>query len=296
MGKLRDKLSRVNAPRPTTLPDGTTSEVAEARAEERHPAPTDSPIVRRAPPASPPPSRPRTFALDAESGSDVVAGDASSGDDEGVEATRNIPRFRKALERASTSDTRRGEEDSRSDESMSRSAPSDGISPPTRRDAYGREGSASTVFRSRDFEKWRKKRNQPHLEARRESQPEPAAPVEPLVLERPEGAPATGEDYLHAARLEEARNRPDEAVRHLERALRGPLGDGTRWSVLRRLAELYVDRGSDKEALPLLRELCEGTHGDPYPLVVLAALVSDEEPGEAAELRRRAKEIAPWLE
>jgi tetratricopeptide (TPR) repeat protein len=275
MGKLRDKLNRVNAPRPTALPDGSGSASAEPRAEE-------------------PPSR----AVRQELGSDEreLRSDVSnrsftmpssvidSDDSEESPATEDIPRFRAALE---------------SSPSSSR-AQSSATTKPTRRDALDlhRRGSDAppSVFRSRDFEKWRKRRKEPHLEARRESAPSGVPEPEPLLLERTEGPPITGDGYLRAAYIEESRNRLEEAVSLLERALEGPLSADTRWTVVRRLAELYVDRGSDEEALPLLRELCEGRHGDPYPLVVLAALIAESEPDTAAELRGRAKEIAPWLD
>ena len=275
MGKLRDKLNRVNAPRPTALPDGSGSASAEPCAEEspsravREELGPDDGELRSDVPT-------RRFAMS----SSVIDSD----DSEESLATEDIPRFRAALESSPTSSREQ----------------SSATTKPTRRDALDphRRGSDAppSVFRSRDFEKWRKRRKEPHLDARRESEPRPAPEPEPLLLERTEGPATTGEDYLRAAYIEESRSRHEQAARLLERALEGPLSADTRWTVTRRLAELYVDRGSDEEALPLLRELCEGRHGDPYPLVVLAALIAESEPDTAAELRGRAKEIAPWLD
>jgi hypothetical protein len=225
----------------------------------------------------------RRFALDSQ----PTAAEATA---VGAESVGQVPRFRGALDDGSG---RPG--------AGHANTPDPGEAAPRRRDALDRrrsEGGAersSAVFRSRDFEKWRKRRSQPALKVHRPSDAAEGEDTETLRLERPDGPPLTGEALLQAARIEDSRNRPQRSAELLEQALPLNMAADTRWAVARRLAELYIDRGSDSAALPLLRELCQGRHGDPYPLVVLAELIAEEEPLEAATLRERAAEIAPWL-
>lgn len=266
MGKLRDKLNRVNAPRPTALPDGSTSVSADTVEETATTEPAPLPH-RDEPPAvdaparrAPSPAAPRRFDLP-----DRREADHTPDDDDTV---AGVPRFRGALR-----GTGRVVEEPRL---------------PT-----ARRGS---VFRSRDFEKWRKRRTAPELEAVRASDREPEPePAEPLRLEREAAAPTEAVDLLRAARIALSRGRLDRAVDLLSRTLDADPDEETRRWAMRRLAELLVDRGDDAEAIPLLRALVEGRQGDPYPLVVLAELLIECEPEFAADLRRRALEIAPWL-
>lgn len=259
MGKLREKLKRVNAPRPTALPDGSTSMSAdaveehaialpaafEAEPEDEPSRPTDAPA----------PLPPRSFAM-------PVPAPASA------DPTVNVPRFKGAFDRVTSQE---------------------------KRSLGGQAGARSgAVFRSRDFERWRKHRSTPGLVAVRESEAE-APPLEPLSLERTAGLPTSPVDMLRAARLELSRNRTEAAIEWLQAALDGEPEIDTRRNATRLLAELYVDTGYEERAIPLLKELVVGRQGDPYPLIVLADLLAEQEPEHAAELRGRAREIAPWL-
>lgn len=297
MGKLRDKLNRVNAPRPTELPSGATSVVSEAPPPEQETAPVALTKGGR-----------RTFQLQ-ESARGAAVSEASQ---EELEAeTEQIPRFRGVLTPVDSYESK-----SKSTPARRSSPPADAESkrqeesstaeagrPPTRRDALdsphrralkrGRAESES-VFRARDFKRWRKERTAPAMEAVRESATPTPAP-EDLILERAEGPPVASEDYLRAARIEVSRGRVAAARQHLRRARELPMPPAVKWSATRMLAELLVDEGADDEARPLLEELCASEHGDPYPLVVLSEMLATEDPPRSAELRAAAKRIAPWL-
>ncbi len=295
MGKLRDKLNRVNAPRPTELPSGATSVSAEEQLRPDTEAPAPAPPRHQPAPG-------RTFHLPSP-----APVDAEPVNPQELESQpEQIPRFRDALKDVDQPPRERGEPRNPQRSSIHRAKrSSDESSSPTRRDALDspnrsalKRGRAEpeSVFRARDFKRWRKERSEPALEAIRESESEePVVEPDDLILEREEGPPVASEDYLRAARIEVARSRVDQAVQHLLRARELPMTSDVRWSVTRMLAELLVDGGHDDAARPLLEELCAVEHGDPYPLVVLSEMLSEQEPERSAELRAAAKRIAPWL-
>lgn len=102
-------------------------------------------------------------------------------------------------------------------------------------------------------------------------------------------------DHLMAAKIAWTANRVARSVTLLERALDLGLDGRERFAALRTLAEAYISLERDEDARIALEELVEVESPDPFPFVVLADLVADDDPERAAKLRARARAIAPWM-
>ncbi len=291
MSRIRQKLERLHAPRPTRLPDG--AEVVSipapgAREPERAPVAAEEPRAHAS----------------TEDATEGAARERKAKD-------RKPPPKGKQRARKPTADTAPAED--------AQTHASDNLPPRFERSGPTTRSNPrqpTDVVRRGEFEAWRERRRARSIATLPNAVP---APAEPKPARGKAGgskpAPAAATKRSHGPQDEAPRAEPTTPHAFFERALgamaRRAWGDAEadlraavdglsgreRWTALKQLATLALVQDDLSEAERWLRQMVE-IEGifDPFALVELATLLEargDED--EAAALMARARKLAPWL-